>query len=233
MSGRHWFGLVMLIGCMPPDATELARSAAAANQILDGAQRSLGVRAGGDALDLVAEAAVRGPDVEFTTVIHSARDGRARMDQGPRRFLGGMGRAGGWYLDADSIQVGALGPRLEYIRGHELHMMALDPRSRLGNPLYVGVVPLGESLAFAVSLELPEGEKFLAYFNTLDTVPVGFVVESQDPVVVVSWSDWREQGGVRLFHEAVFAQGDEEFRYHFTRVELGAIADSLFEPPGG
>jgi hypothetical protein len=232
MSGREWLGLLVLVGCTPPDATELARSAAAANQILDGGQRSLGVTPGGGVIELVAEAAVQGPDVEFTTVVHSASDGRARMDQGAGRFLGGVGRAGGWYVDADSIRLGDLGPRLEYIRGHELHMMALDPRSRLGNPLFVGVVPLGESLAFAVSLELPGGERFLAYFNTLDTVPVGFVVESQDPVVVVSWADWQEQGGVRLFHEAVLAQGDEEFRYHFGRVELGQVADSLFEPPG-
>lgn len=67
-----------------------------AEQILAGAQRALGVDTAEAPFQVMADAAVRGPGGSFRTRVHSASDGRVRMEQRPSGFVAGVGASGGW-----------------------------------------------------------------------------------------------------------------------------------------
>lgn len=201
-----------------------------ARQILDGARRAMGLL-DGEPVQLVAEATVYGPADTFVTVIHSSDDGRARMEQPASAFVAGVGSAGPWTIDPESGGVRESGDVLPFVRGHELHMMAMRPHARVTAASSLGPVPWQSRDALAVRMTLPGGERLTAYYSAADTLFLGLRVEWTEPEVVVSVSDWMWQDGVRTFRSAEFRQGDEVFRYEYTRVELGPLPDAAFEPP--
>jgi hypothetical protein len=205
--------------------------AGSADAILDGAQRAVMLWPTPGSLAILADAAVEGPAGAFRALVHSSSDGRVRMEQTPQGFLAGLGRTGGWRVDPQSGRVEDLGEGLYFVRGHELHMLALLPRSRLTDPrvLEEGSGESGDLLAVAMSL--PTGDSVVAYFEREDTLPAGLRITYTDPHVVVTWSDWAEIRGVRVFLRATFRQGDEAFHYTFDRVDPGPLPDSVFEPP--
>jgi len=215
---------------MEPDAE--ASRASPADQILDAAARVTGAAEYAEQLHVLAEATVTGPGDSFRTLIHSSSDGRVRMEQTPFGFLAGVGEAGGWLQDPATGEVGELGGAASFVLGHELHMLALHPLSRLSSPRIA--VPSAEDPAGAlgITFSLPSEDSLVVYYSAADTIPIGLRVAYTDPNVVVSWSDWVERRGLQLFGEALFRQGQDVFSYTYDRVEVGTLPDSIFEPPG-
>ena len=209
-----------------------APALAPADRIIDAGRRALGVSDDDEAtLTIVADASVVGPHgEEFRTSIRSSSDGRARMEQTPGGFVAGVGREGGWMIDPETADVVELGSTLLFLRGHELHMLALDPLSRLSNPRLTTGERLGET--FAVAMDLPSGDSLILYYATADTLPAGLRVTWIEPNVHVQWTDWVERGGLRFFTRAVFRQGEDFFRYTYDDVGPRELPDSVFEPPG-
>ena len=200
-----------------------------AEAILDAAERSLGVDTVAGLLQLFSDAAVVGPNEAFRTQIYSSSDGRVRMEQAHSGFLAGSGRFGGWRRVEGGPDVDSLGAALSFVRGHELHMLALAPRSRLEAPRYLGRERFAGDSALAVAMSLPSGESLIAYFAVGDTVPVGLRMAWMDPPVIVVWSEWHSIEGLRVFGRAVFRQGAEEFSYRYDSIRIGAVSDSVFE----
>lgn len=203
----------------------------AADAILDGAQRAMGLWPTPALFQILADATVEGPSGRFRTLIHSSSDGRVRMEQTPQGFLAGVGRDGGWRMDSESGPVEDLGEALAFVRGHELHMLALLPRSRLVEARIPGGRDGEAGGLLAVAMSLPTGDSVVVYFEPADTLPAGLRVAFTEPHVLVTWSDWTEVRGVRAFRRAIFRQGDEAFHYAFDRVEPGPLPGSVFEPP--
>lgn len=202
-----------------------------ADRILDGAQRAVGTWPTPDELQLFAAASVEGPSGSFRTRVHSSGDGRVRLEQSRFGFLAGVGEEGGWRYDAASGEVRPLGDLEAFVRGHELHMLALLPRSRLSAPSFLGLSSLGSRDALSVSLSLPSGDSLVAFFDRSDTLPVGLRVLWGQPPVQVRWSGWVESGGFRFFRRATFRQDGEEYRYRYDTVRVGPIPDRVFEAP--
>lgn len=202
-----------------------------AEVVLDGAARALGMPRGGRPFQILADADVQGPSGTFRTMIRSASDGRVRMEQTPSGFRAGVGRSGGWQLDPSSGRVESLGTDLAFVRGHELHMLALAPRTRFERPRLIGDTTISGRPVLAVAMSLPSGDSLVAYFDAVDTVPVGARVLWTDPPVDIDWEAWSTSGSVRLFRRATFRQGAEEFLYSYDSVTVGEIQDSLYEPP--
>ncbi|MDH5589833.1 MAG: hypothetical protein OEZ65_09850 [Gemmatimonadota bacterium] len=214
--------------CAPPSKAPLDGPDGPAQVILDGAQRAMGVWPTPDSLQMLADAFVRGPSRAFRTVIYSSADGRVRMYQSHTGFLAGVGRSGGWLVDFESGATESLGESSAFVRTHELHMLALLPRSRLAAPRFLGTTQLDSLPVLAVGFS---GDSVIAYFSEADTLPVGLLVTWPDPAVAVSWSEWTEVNGVALFREASFRQEAEEWHYTYDRLELIPLPDSVFEPP--
>lgn len=199
--------------------------------VLDGGERALGVPLIGRSFQVVADATVEGPAGTFRTLIRSASDGRVRMEQTPSGFRAGVGSSGGWHVAPGSARVDSLGADLAFVRGHELHMLALAPRTRFEHPRLIGNTEFSGRPVVAVAMSLPTGDSLVAYFDAVDTVPVGARIMWTDPPVDVTWAEWSTRGAVRLFGQATFRQGTEEFRYTYDSVYVGEIQDSVYEPP--
>ena len=220
----------VLVACAPENARPTAEPNAAL-EILEGAARATGASGYGEPLQLFARATVMGAADTFQTLIHSSSDGRVRMEQTPIGFLAGRGRVEGWLVDAENEAVGELGPAATYVLGHELHMLALRPRSRLSGPRLSRFYPDDPPESLGVTLSLPGGDSVVAYFSAIDTLPTGLRITYTDPHVIVHWSDWTRQAGLRVFNRATFTQGNEVFRYRYDDVVVGPLPDSLFEAP--
>ena len=197
--------------------------------ILAAAERATRVGTVPSLVQLLADASVRGPSGEFRTRIYSSSDGRVRMEQPVSGFVAGVGGSGGWRLDP-SNGIDTMGPMLGFVRGHELHMLAVMPRSRLERPRYLGTREVDGRSTLAVAMSRPNGDSLVAYFDPVDSLPVGFVITWADPHVEVSVADWVEHPPLLLFRAATFRQGSEEFRYTYDSLRVGPIPDSVFEP---
>ena len=200
----------------------------ASRQILAGAERTMGGAAVGLVDGLVTEADVAGPGDPFRTIIHSARDGRMRMEQ-TTGFRAGRDAAGWWLFDprtgaADTLD--AFG--ILFARGHELHMRALSPGTRFTGGRAQGEVVLDGERLLVVRATVTDGEEILLYFHAADTLPAGQRVLGTEPHVVVRFADWDTVAGLRLFRTATFDQGAERYVYTFTRLEPGALEDAAF-----
>lgn len=203
-----------------------------ATLILDGGQRAVGVWPTPETLHITADANVRGPTGTFRTLIYSSADGRVRMEQTPSGFLAGVGESReGWVADLQSGEIRNLGDLRSVVRGHELHMLGLVPRSRLSEPRLLQRATLDSREVLAVALSFPDGDSLVAYFEPEDTLPAGLLITGSEPYIVVRWIDWIKVEGVRVFRRAVFRQGPEEYHYSFDRIEFELLPDSLFQPP--
>lgn len=197
--------------------------------ILRGSRRALGGIAAVRAVStLRAEAGVVGPAYDFVTIVWSARDGRARMEQSTG-FAGGAHPSGEWRLDRESGAVADLDPEgLAYVRGHELHASILFPESRYSDPRLVGQEDFAGRRAHVIRFTDGLDEPVLAYYSTADSLPLGFRVTHTDPDVIVTLDDWETHGSVRLFTRATFTQGEEAHEYSYVSIRLNGVPDSVF-----
>ena len=202
------------------------------NKILAGAYRALG---GTDAVEAIitwtARAQVTGPSSEFETLIHSARDGSVRMEQSIG-FLAGSHTAGGWQVDRTTGDITPIETAtLAYVRGHELHATVLMAGHRSPDLAWAPNAEFQGDSAIVVSFSDPLGDSVFGYFSVRDTLPLGLRITNPDPDVVVTFSDWRLHGKVRLFTHAEFKQGDEMFLYDYVELTTNEVSDDLFLPP--
>ena len=223
--------LACLIGACAPERTGEPAQGTGVEVILQGAARATGVAQHPGLLQVSTDATVQGPGAAFRTVIHSSSDGRVRMEQIPFGFVAGSGTQGDWRFDPETGTVGALGGAASFVVGHELHLLALRPEARLSDFRLATRQPSDPAGILAVAGSLPTGDSIVLHFAASDTLPIGLRVTYTEPHVLVSWSDWEERAGLRIFTQATFAQGEEMFEYSFEQVDIAPVADSLFEPP--
>lgn len=206
-------------------------SATTARTILEAARNRLGGAAVDSFNTVRAEAKVEGPDMTFVTIIWSARDGRARMEQS-EGFTAGTHPAGNWMIDGSTGRVEPLDDlTLAFVRGHELHAAVWVPESRYQDPEFVGVAEFDDRQALTVSLTDHLGKSLLAYFSAVDTMPLGFRMLQPDPDVFVTLDGWERRGNLLVFTRALFSQGDEEFQYEYVDIQLNEVPDSIFVAP--
>ncbi len=205
--------------------------------ILSGALRAIGgveTLAGVDLIDAVATGS--GPGGEFETHVTSASDGRVRFQQTtPSGHLtAGIDSVGGWQLEGDSVRALAASIRT-FIRGHELHLLALAPKTRLTAPVFTGETTFRGSEAFAIGFKDDLGGDVVLYYARNDTLPIGLQLEDHlnpgSPAVIVVFGHWQPQEGLRLFRDAAFLQGDERFTYRYTSVQVNPADGALLDRP--
>lgn len=234
MKAAAMFALALLPACEPAESSwERADPDPQAYQILAGSRRALG------ATDWVrtisALARVTGPHGSFETRVHSARDGRARLDLGGQ-FLAGVGACHGWLIDDSAQMVRRLdGVSRSVVRGHELHMLVVAPETRWRKPQARGIQQWAGEPAIAVEFRDDLGKPALLYLRPSDTLPVGLKLVNHTghgaTDVEVKFGEWGKVGGVRLFRRAVFEHGGDRYVYDYTQLQVNAMVDTLFEAP--
>jgi hypothetical protein len=243
LGGKAWVvSMLAVAACAAADDAPVSRgSSLSENPVLASARRAMG----GDGLVAAATtidalAACDGPSGPFETRVYSSRDGKMRFEQTPssgQTFVAGIDGQGGWSYDADLDQfVRADSATLTFLRGHELHMIALAPETRFGEPEAQGLERLGRRHAVALRFRDLIGTPVHIYYALEDSLPLGFRVANHTgsgaPAVLVMFEDWRSVDGLRLFTRARFEHGMDTYRYEFTSIRLNSVPDSLLSRGG-
>jgi hypothetical protein len=235
---------LMLPGCssapdratIPPQQTSDAADPAAL-QILAASVRAMG---GAEAVDSIlsidAVSDGTGPGGSFQTHVSSSRDGRMRFMQitPGGHFAAGIDSAGSWHAIGDSTATLDSATR-SFLRGHELHMLALAPTTRWRPVAATGPVTVQNREAIGIRFTDEMGSEATIFYRPTDTLPLGYRLLDHSspgaPPVEVLFGHWGVHGGPPLFTDAIFAQGEEKVNWHYTRVGVNTAPDSLFRRP--
>jgi hypothetical protein len=249
LAGSLWplFGIVIVSGCgAEPKATEGSLASAVtssdAHPVLEKAQRAMGAR---DALERISViesfAECDGPRGPFQTRVISARDGRMRFEHASStgRFLAGIREEGAWSYDPETGEVVDADISIRtFLEGHELHMLALAPETRLRRPELLGEREFSGVPVYAVRFLDDADAEVEMYYSIENALPAGMknVNHSGQGArdVLVRFDDWREHDGLLLFRKAVFSQGEEDYVYDYVELDLNASPERLrVENAGG
>lgn len=220
-----------------PPAQSIGDVDPAALQILAASIRAMGGPAAVDSIrsiDAVADGT--GPGGSFQTHVSSARDGRMRFMQitPGGHFAAGIDSAGSWHAVGDSTTPLDSATR-SFLRGHELHMLALAPATRWRPITATGPLTVQNREAIGVRFIDEMGSEATIFYRPTDTLPLGYRLLDHSspgaPPVEVLFGHWGVHGGPPLFTDAIFAQGDEKVNWHYTRVGVNTAPDSLFRRP--
>jgi hypothetical protein len=222
---RRLIAILACVSCAAP----VPRSREA-RLLLGGAERALGPAARG-IRTLRTLADVTSPAGAFRTEVVAHRDGRARLVLGAG-LRAGIDESGGWMCDSGARRT-ALDPATRtVVRGHELHMLAVAPSTRLRDPVAVGDTLWDSEPVHAVAFRDDLGARVTMYLRERDTLPVGFDLVNHTGEgarrVELYFSGWVEQSGARLFRRARFVHGGMVFDYAFTRLEVDGAGEADF-----
>lgn len=208
----------------------------AAAEVLARAREALGGEAFDRLESLSVTADCTGPRGTFVTEVISGGDGRVLFRQtvagkATTRILAGDA---GWAHSSDG-EVQLLGAAARsMVRGHEFHLQVLDAERRFSDPRTVGFGELAGHKSVEVAFTRQDGQPLSIFYRRDDGLPVGMVFEplGENPeTITVVYDDWRTAGGVQLFGSFELTHGDSVFTYDYTRIELNAVDETLFEVP--
>jgi hypothetical protein len=254
-TGRYGDRLDATVGSLAPDlpapltasawlagrdpAMAAVERSLAAGAILDRAARAIGLERGVPGFGIVVTAATcEGPGGAFETGVVSAPDGRMRFEQVAegRHAVKGITDGRAWQFDPDAGRNEAVDDVTKaFLKGHELHMLALAPQTRLRAPQSTGEREFNGERVQIVEFRDDLDAPVAMYYSSTTGLPVGMRNVNHtgrgERDVYVRFGDWERIGGVLLFRCAAFTQGTDEYRYRYTEVDLYADEGRLY-PPG-
>ena len=211
----------------------------AIQNILADTQEAIGGQTVLSQLDsLQALASCSGPTGLFHTMVYSTQDGRTCFEQihaNKRRTLAGISYEGGWHYNITENSYSEFSPTdIAFLQGHELHMLALAPLTRLGQPTQVETTTFNGRAAHILNYQDALEAPLLIYYDQENGLPLGIKVIANTgddkSEVYVSFSDWQTFGNVRLFTRAHFRQGADIFYYIYTDIRLNNVSNDIFQP---
>lgn len=227
-----------LAACGLPEARPDTSDRAAARLVMS-AERAMG---GSDALAriyaIVAEARCTGPNGPYTTRVEtllpdSVRFRQVRSDRPPLEILVLDDR--GWRFEPEGGTTTVDEPLRAMVRGHELHAMVVRMLERFPVLERAGEAEFSGQPCLALDGEDITGRPATVYLRAADAVPAGFrladPLSPEGDTIIVDLGDWREVGGVRLFHQATFTTRTGVSRWTYGTVSLDLSDAGTFEPP--
>jgi pimeloyl-ACP methyl ester carboxylesterase len=221
--------------------TSVASSFEAPGRVEEIRSRAVAAMGGPDEVARVeavrAHALAEGPGGSFEVEVLSHRNGgvRAAWSGGPTLGVG-PGPGEGWMAGPDGVA--PLEPSMVgFVRGHELHMLAIAPETRLDGLAFTGRVSFEGEPALRLTGVDARDRPVELYYGVESGLPLGLrLIDDVRPergAVTTTFLDWGDVDGVRLFRGARFEQGDEVFRYRYDLLEiLDDVDESELAPPG-
>lgn len=184
-----------------------------------------------ETVEAIAEC--KGPRGPYRTLVKTARDGRIVFQQdfpNGRRYRAVLSADGGTEYDSDSAKVTTSTPLSHTAAaGHQIHMLSLAPTTQLGPPTGVTLTRFQDRPVIGVIFHDRTGGTVVANYDRRDTTLRGFTFPGPDGqrIALVVWR-WRRFNDVSLPTRAVYWQGQDAYRFHFTHIRLNAVPDSAF-----
>ncbi len=120
----------------------------------------------------------------------------------------------------------------QFIYGHELHWLALNPESRFHQPVFKNFSKFDNQDAFQIEFTDDLKRPVTFYYSFENYQPLGFKnytgTLEQGETVSVYFKNWEEKDGLQIFKEAVFKQGEFIFNYDFTKIEMNTLTEEDF-----
>lgn len=195
---------------------------------------------GGEALTglhtLDAWARCTAPAGWFRTRLYAARRGDLRFEQlttEGRFVLFGRTEGEPWRYDQQADAFTALAPPMQaFLEGHNFHLLALLPTVWLGDPTATDTTTFSGQPAHALRFTDAAGAPLWSYYDRETHLPLGLTLrnpfETGADEIVITFADWREVAGVRLFHHATIAHGPERFTYAYEHLRLNGPTPARF-----
>lgn len=209
--------------------------------VLAAAQEAMGgepITSSVETIDTLANCT--GPSSRFSTRIYSARDGRMAMVQGGdsgRRLLAGIDVDDAWAYRPEEQSFSSIEAVSQtFLRGHELHMIALAPQTRFDTPVWQGETTSAGQAAVTLRFHDQLRGPLDIHYAQANGLPLGLTQVNHTgrgaDTVNVIFADWQAQNnGLQLFTRATFEQGDDVYTYEFVRIMMNAVPDVLLQSP--
>jgi hypothetical protein len=231
-----WIAATILAAAIPTSGTEgSATEQDRADAIRDDARSAMGGAAAVAAVHAIrSHANATAPDGSFGVEVLSHRNGAARATW-TGGFTLGIGSDGRGWMSGDAGTEELDTNSESFLRGHELHMLVIAPETRLTDLTFTGRVEFAGEAALRLTGRDHADSPVELYYRAEDSRPLGIrLIDRARPErggVTTIFSDWRETGGIRLFHGARFEQDDEVFTYAYDVLEaLPDLDASHFAP---
>jgi len=238
----------LLAGCAPvapwddPNAFPSARPPEADQLIARAADLMGGEQAIGRICILSTIADCEGPPGAFTTTVHAANGQRVvlrQVDAAGGEFVGYANGDIGWMRDpATGEHQPADAALRSMFLGHAFHHLALHLDDAFRDHELVGRSLFGDRLCWKVGMVDAFDSPAWAFLNVLHGRLEGliFTVDAVDavdaaPTITIFFSDWRDEGGLHLFHALALRHGAELWRYRFTDIRINDQDPAIFDVP--
>ncbi|GAB5523729.1 MAG: hypothetical protein Roseis2KO_16010 [Roseivirga sp.] len=183
---------------------------------------------------IYAMANCTGPSSRFTTlVISDAHNTRFEQKSGPSHVLGVHRPDSAWWHDfTANASVAIDSATITFLIDHELHAIAFYPENRFGEWVDEKDTVYYQDKAKMLTFSDIKGGKVKMFYQAESWRPLGFSVENHlqkgaAPIDVLL-DNWQKRGGVRVFTEARFLQGEDVYHYQFTEITFGKLPEGAF-----
>lgn len=200
------------------------------------AQRAMGGAVAIEAVrSITARADVTAPGGVGRLTVESHADGRLRFDQqtsAGQRNLVELSRTG----DGDRVHKNGgtepLAARMSaFVRGHELHMMALAPALHYSGGAADQAEQFGGRMCDVIKFEDAYGKPVRVYLDSESKLPAGFVLvepeSSDDAPITFVLSGWQPFGTLRLFTTVEIEHRGARFRYDYREIRLNEASSFM------
>ena len=210
------------------NANTQATPGAGAELILEQSKKQLGVL--GEESAIYAMADCKSPGGEFKTLlISNSKAGRMEQQSGEDHSILKHGPEASWTYNLKTAKLNDEVDELTkmFIRGHELHWLSFRPEDRLMYPTYKGVEDYNERTSFKIEFKDGLDRSVFFYYDFGNYRPVGFSItgNKEGEMINVYFSDWREEGDLKVFHKATFEDGPNLFEYEFSDIKFGTSGE--------
>ena len=210
------------------NANTQAAAGAGAELILEKAKEHMGLL--NEESTIYAMADCDSPGGAFKTLLISSKTA-ARMEQqfGAQHSILKYGQDTSWTYDINAAKLNDELDELTemFIQGHELHWLSFRPEDRFNRPSYKGFEEFNGVTSFKIEFKDELNRPVYCYYAFENYQPLGFNIATnrKDQRVNVFYSDWQEEGGLKVFYKATFEDGPNIFEYEFSEIKIGTDAD--------
>jgi len=175
-----------------------------------------------------------GPIGDFKTLIFSREtDGRMEQRKKSGHVILKYGDSASWGKNIRSQRIYSNLDTLNklFVKGHEFHWLSMRPEDRFSNPVFKGFTEFNRQTSFKIEFKDALNRSVYFYYSFDDYMPLGFEnpTDTQENMVQVYFSNWKEINGLKLFQNVSIEEGSAIWKYDFTEFKINELVSSDFE----
>jgi len=212
----------------PPEAN--------ASVILQNVKEAIGQMPDNGSINAMANC--QGPIGEFKTLMFSRQsDGRMEQSTNNGHVILKHGDSVSWTQNLASQKLNNTPDKLTklFIKGHEFHWLSFRPEDRLSKPVFKEFIEFKGQSCFKIEFKDALDRSVYFYYAFDDYTPLGFdnPTSSQEEMVTVSFANWKDLNGLKVFEKVIIEEGNDIWQYNFSDIKINSLKNEDFENKSG